>query len=321
MRISVVINTIDRAHSLARTLEALKRQTYTDFEILVVVGPTKDQTLELLSQYADTIRLLRCPTDNLSQSRNIGICASTGEIVAFIDDDALPARCWLNRIAELFKSDPALAVVGGKVFLCLTGQERVQHQYGVVSSIGEHSDVRNPLSPIQTRGDAGMFWTVRPMGTNMAFRRTALLEVGGFDEFISYIAEESELALRMAWQGYKIKHSDDLVVYHLPASSRNRTVFTTKGRWYHSTRSLSYFAIKNGRMIGEPFTKVLSRILYLLTGRLHWYRNLHHTRAWSTMDLLKGCWKEIAAFVQAVLCAFLRPRRLIKRSFCKLPLS
>ncbi|MEM1964315.1 MAG: glycosyltransferase [Candidatus Caldarchaeum sp.] len=312
MQISVIINTIDRAQPLLRTLESLEQQDYQNFEVIIVVGPTNDETLELLStHYKDRIQLLRCPEDNLSQSRNIGLQAAQGEIVAFLDDDALPSRRWLSIIAKLFRHDPDLAAVGGTVYLCLEGEERIQHRYGLVSSLAEHVDV-NSHPPIQPKGQ-GLFWTVRPMGTNMAFRKSVLVELGGFDEFIRYVAEESELALRMAWHGYKIKHYDPLIVYHLPASSRNRIVKTKKGRWYHATRSLVYFALKNGKMVGEPASRIWLRCLHLLNGHLKWYRQLYRTRQWSLIDFAKGYKDEVFAFIEATAAGLFQPRKLLTK--------
>src|SRR4051794_12699915 len=102
MHISVVINTYNRAESLRVTLEALRRQTHDDFEVVIVNGPSTDGTDELLAAYGDAVRVVACPEAHLAKSRNLGIDAAAGEVVAFIDDDGVPEPRWLEDLAAAY---------------------------------------------------------------------------------------------------------------------------------------------------------------------------------------------------------------------------
>src|SRR6266851_526962 len=93
--VSVVIVTLNRASWLSSVLSALRHQNYSPFEIIVVNGPSTDNTEEVLVKYADMIRAGRCLQHNLSTSRNIGIEMAEGDFVAFLDDDAVPDENWL----------------------------------------------------------------------------------------------------------------------------------------------------------------------------------------------------------------------------------
>ena len=95
-RVSVVINTYNRAASLHNTLLAMPRQNYSDFEVIVVNGPSTDHTAEVLKHHAANIRVGACSERNLSISRNVGIEMARGDFVAFIDDDAVPDEDWLR---------------------------------------------------------------------------------------------------------------------------------------------------------------------------------------------------------------------------------
>ena len=90
MRVSVVICTLNRADALAATLECLRLQHHDDFEVIVVNGPSTDGTAERLASLDGAIRRLDNPERNLSRSRNLGVAAAAGELVAFLDDDAVP---------------------------------------------------------------------------------------------------------------------------------------------------------------------------------------------------------------------------------------
>ena len=85
LSISVIVNTTDRERQLATLLTSLDQQSYRNFEVVVVVGPTTDDTLLVLEPYRERIRLSRCAKANLSQSRNIGLLAARGDVVAFIE--------------------------------------------------------------------------------------------------------------------------------------------------------------------------------------------------------------------------------------------
>src|SRR5207302_6552199 len=88
--VSIVVSTLDRAAHLARLLASLRHLDYERFEVVVVNGPSQDGSDAVLAQWDGQIKAVRCPSANLAASRNIGIAAAAGDIVAFIDDDAVP---------------------------------------------------------------------------------------------------------------------------------------------------------------------------------------------------------------------------------------
>jgi glycosyltransferase involved in cell wall biosynthesis len=261
--VSVVVNTVDRAGALATLLAALEQQDYPCFELIVVVGPTQDDTLARLAAYAGRLRVLRCARASLGESRNIGLLAARGEIVAYIDDDAAPCRTWLAQLAAAF-SDPAVALVGGSVYLVHPQQPVIQHRLGVVSNLGEQVNVR--AANTDWPAGRGRLWTERPMGTNMAFRRAALLAIGGFDAYYAWVYDDADVALRLLRAGYSVRGLRAAPVYHIPASSRNRVVHTLTGKWWIGTQAAAYFAVQNGRAGGQGGREILVYVLQLVHG-------------------------------------------------------
>ena len=123
--VSVIVNTVGRAAPLATLLAALEHQSFPYFEVIVVVGPTQDATLAVLAPYADRVRVL-LPRADLDGSRNIGLLAARGEIIAFIDDDAVPCYHWLAQIVNAFATVQDLARtpplwVAASIWSTLTG--------------------------------------------------------------------------------------------------------------------------------------------------------------------------------------------------------
>ncbi len=241
---SVIINTCDRAEPLRTLLDALNQQTYAHFEVIVVIGPTKDDSVAVVQTFGERVILAHCPEFNLSMSRNIGIAIAVGDIVAFIDDDALPCPTWLEQLATCFENRD-IAGAGGRVYQIHPGHGQLQFRHGLFSIFAEDADVRDsPTAPLPT-DTPPQYWYPRLMGTNMAYRRQALTDGGGFDERFAYLFEEPDLAIRLGRQGYKIQHLDEAVVYHAPASSRNRQMFTWNINWYMWMRGGIYFILKN----------------------------------------------------------------------------
>ncbi len=308
---SVIVNTIDRAVPLRTLLRSLEQQSYPLFEVIAVVGPTRDATLDVLAEYDGRVRVARCPEANLSQSRNVGLLAARGDVAAFIDDDALPSRRWLEQLARLF-DDERLDATGGMVYCVHPSMPAVQHRIGVISSLGEQIDVRDSRLEALPPGE-GRHWIARMMGTNMAFRRRRLLEIGGFDEFYEWVYDDTDAAMRLAAAGGIVEPVKEAVVYHVPASSRNREVFTWNFRSWVQTKSMLYFMIKNGRAGGDPARTIAYRCLrfvhgrWILGGMLRREGKLDRRGSWRMRAL------EMWAGLDGGLRGLLAPRRAIPR--------
>jgi glycogen synthase len=311
--ISVIINTIDRANPLRTLLRSLEHQSYNNFEVIVVVGPTKDNTMDVLSEYEERIRILDCPTANLSQSRNIGLLASRGDIVAFIDDDAVPCFHWLKqygRIIEVCGKD----ITGGVVWAAHPQFSLLQFRLGIYSALAEQEDVRNSwIEQIVPIGYSSR-WIVRAPGGNLAARRESLLNISGFDEFYEFVAEETDLALRVVNSGGTVHPVREAPIYHFPSSGRNRVAFTNKGRWWLRSRSRVYLGIKHGFSSGEPLRSIISRNLRSALAHFPWYLSLLIHREFSLIDFLSMSGHEIASAFNALIHGLFYPHQLITSS-------
>ncbi|MDQ6945250.1 MAG: glycosyltransferase [Actinomycetota bacterium] len=241
--VSVVINTYNRASSLRLTLDGLSQLDYPNFGVVVVNGPSTDDTEEVLAGYAGRIRTARCPERNLSMSRNIGISLAAGQIVAFIDDDAYPDPAWLDRLVEAYVDDE-VAGAGGPV-LDHTGA-RFQTRYIISDRVGQSTLTfgTNPSEWLNVPG-AASFPSL--LGTNSSFRRDRLLEIGGFDEEFEYFLDETDVCARLVDAGYVIRQLDDGLVHHrlLPSDIRGDTR-VARDR-FAVAKNTCYFALKSAR--------------------------------------------------------------------------
>jgi len=240
--VSIVISTLDRAAHLGRLLAALRHLDYRPFEVIVVNGPSLDGTDELLAQWAGTVKVANCPAANLAASRNIGLAAASGDIVAFIDDDAVPHPRWLQHLVAAF-GDRRLGGVGG---FTLDGsgvrfqvRKTLSDRFGNSQSVSDWFDER-PLCV------AGAPWYPRLLGTNAAFRRSVLEEVNGFDEVFAYFLDETDLCLRIIDRGYRIVYEPAALVFHHFAKSRVRDARRVPRSRYRIALSKAYFIGRHG---------------------------------------------------------------------------
>ena len=210
MRVSVIINTVDRAASLRTALESLRRQNYPDFEVIVINCPSTDATSEVLAEYRSFIRAGSIDARNLAISRNVGVEMARGDLIAFTDDDAVADEDWLADAVAGFDSDDVAGVCG---FIYDHTGYNFQYRFSLVDRLSR--GIHNIFTPI---GEQFCYpgVTVFPslIGCNAIFRRSAVLEVGGFDEEYEYYLEETDLCLRLIEAGYVLKQLPNAFIYH-----------------------------------------------------------------------------------------------------------
>jgi hypothetical protein len=182
---SVIVCTRDRAAELDRCLTAVLGQDYPDFEVIVVDNaPASDAAAELVARRnaAGTrgvpLRRIVEPCPGLSRARNAGLAAASGTVVAYLDDDTCPDRHWLAELARGFTAGQRVAAVSGLLLPAAadTSAQRLYDQFGGPGLIPRVFDPRaqarqHPLHPLAALGAGG----------SIAFTRTALTGIGGFD--------------------------------------------------------------------------------------------------------------------------------------------
>lgn len=221
-RCSVVINTVDRARDLELTLTSLREHwDEARDELIIVLGPTSDDSEEIIRASVMPCRLIRCPVRNLAISRNLGWQVANGRHLAFIDDDASPAAGWLDSLLAPLEQDPQAGITAGFV---MDGQgTRFLNRYVVADTLGRafwFDDAADAEAKVGELGSQRTFLTAT--GCNMAFRRSALDEIGGFDPFYAYFLEETDAVLRAIAAGFRCVVSPDSRVLHRLGSNLAR---------------------------------------------------------------------------------------------------
>lgn len=181
--ISVVICTRNRSKQIKNCLRSLETQEYPNFETIVVdnsQGTHSPETRIATRKDSARYRYVIEPQPGLSRARNTGVEASSGDIVAFLDDDEEPDKYWLAELARGFARGPNIGCVSGMIFPARL-ETRAQLRF---EEFGGHSKGRGFSSAVFSRqGPQSPLFPRPPFGAggNMAFRREVLTEIGGFD--------------------------------------------------------------------------------------------------------------------------------------------
>lgn len=219
--ISVIICTRDRPDSAKNCLRLLLRQNYPRFEIIVVDNaPTSNAVRAFADSWQDErpLRYVLESRPGLSWARNAGIAASSGEIVAFLDDDEEPDSQWLVGLACGFAQGTDIACVSGMVLPAQLDTEAQE----LFERLGGHCLGRS-FTPVifSARGPQSPLFPLPPfgVGANMAFRRKALAEIGDFDVALGAgtptLAGEDTLALTLILlAGYRIAYEPTALTRH-----------------------------------------------------------------------------------------------------------
>lgn len=262
--VSVVIVSRGRPEALLRCLTGVSQLLYPNFEIVVVADPAGADAIAATGQ-AGRIKLVAFDEANISQARNLGIRAAAGEIVAFIDDDAVPEPTWLSHLTAPL-ADPAVKAAGGFV----RGRNGISWQWQ-----GRDIGADALSEPIPVNGSGPLVLAPEPdrgiktEGTNMAFRRDVLAGMGGFDPAFRFYLDESDLNLRLAEAGGLTALVPLAQVHHGYAASDRRRPDRAPTDLHEVGASLAVFARKHGGDIARALAHHRKGVIgHMVAGRI-----------------------------------------------------
>ena len=201
-KISVVVCSYNGSRTIRDTLAGLERLEYPNFEAIVVDDGSTDATAAIAGEY--DVKLISTKNGGLSAARTVGLHTATGEIVAYLDDDAYPDPHWLYYLAHSYAVSEYVGVGGPNLLPAEDGPiaECVANAPGGPTHV-LLSDTEAEHIP----------------GCNMSFRRDALLQIGGFDPRYRAAGDDVDACWRVQEEVGKIGFSPAAVVWHHRRSS------------------------------------------------------------------------------------------------------
>ncbi|MFH1826208.1 MAG: glycosyltransferase family 2 protein [bacterium] len=239
--ISVVILNYNGQRFLADCLSSLKKQTYPNFEILLVDNGSTDISIKYVEEnFADFVKLIKNPINyGFSKGNNIGIRAAKGKYVLTLNNDTIVDPDWIAKLVEAAENSEQIGMCASKIYLA--------KEPGLIDSIGVNI---YPDGSSKQRGfrekDQGQYDNEKeallPSGCAALYRQTMLAEIGLFDEdFVAY-CEDTDLGLRARLNGWQCAFAPKAIVHHLYSATSGQ--YSTM-KAFHVERNHYWVAVKN----------------------------------------------------------------------------
>ncbi|MCL0060398.1 glycosyltransferase family 2 protein [Dehalococcoidia bacterium] len=253
-KVSVIIcaYTMERLRDIQEAVQSVLAQTLKPYEVIIAVDNNEELFQELKTELPPEVKVvLNKGAQGLSETRNVGIQASTGKITAFIDDDAVAERDWLENLTRHFHEPMVVAVGGRAIPLWLNGS-------------------RPSWFPEELDWIAGCTYKGLPVfgneirnvpGCNMAFRKKIFEKVGFFRSEMGGIketprgGEEADLCLRI-----KHKMPEALIIYQPDAVIHHKVPSWRLSLRYLAQRSYNegFYKRRLKKLCGDLCQKPLS---------------------------------------------------------------
>jgi GT2 family glycosyltransferase len=202
----------ERWEALVASVESVAAQSLRPAEVVVVVDNNRALSDRIRRRWPQLVAVDHTGEPGVSNARNAGIArALRGRVVAFLDDDAVAAPDWLERMADAYLSDSVLAV-GGHVEP-VWAQRRPGWFPREFDWVVGCSYAGLPERAAQVRNVTG---------ANMSFRRDVLASLGGFEGRFGRCCDETELCIRAGqrWPEHSIVYDPAVRVRHLVPAER-----------------------------------------------------------------------------------------------------
>ncbi len=289
--VSVIIPTYKRGHLLKYVLEALTKQTSNDFEVLVIVKPSGDDTEKVVEEYSEKLktRIIKQNQGYFTDALNLGIANVKGEIIVFLDDDAIPFPDLIQSYITSYTTPEIGGVAGDVIPVALNG-DKLCHFKGDLSEI---------LPKKQSLGTAFAKFAARPLkglddyliyvskagfvsinynltnwalnhkvnsllakGANMSISAKAAVDFKFPKSWLLGLTNEQYLGWYLWKKGYRVRFNPEIKAYHIyheQALSRNVKDAKKEAVLYTEGRILFY------RLYGdEPGFSLMNRLVFLL---------------------------------------------------------
>ncbi len=228
--ISVLIcaYTPERLEVIAEAIESIRSQTFAAHEIVLVIDHSPELEAVCKERWPEIRVVPNREQQGLSGARNTGVAECSGEVVAFLDDDAVAAPDWLQHLGDAY-ADPQVMGAGGAIHPAWAEGKPSWFPAEFDWVVGcTHSGMPRERSPVRNL-----------VGANMSFRRQVLTEVGGFRHELGRIGtipagcEETDLCIRVGerWPEGQILYDPAASVdHHVPAARGKLSYFTSRCR-------------------------------------------------------------------------------------------
>jgi glycosyltransferase involved in cell wall biosynthesis len=230
--VSIVVPLYNAEKEVPSILGEIRKQTYQNIEVTIVDDGSTDRTLSVATEACSQMsnaKAVETSHGGASHARNVGLQASRGDTVFFMEADCTYSEDYIQKAVELLGAQPEISAV------CLTGAPLKLRNTLAVECIDIENKVQHRLL---NEGKIKPFYA-------WVYRRKAILSVGGFDERL-FQGEDKDLFRRFEAAGYKVGWIPGVHWWH----KRDQTLQELAGKWFSRGRMRLLYSLKH-RLLGE----------------------------------------------------------------------
>ncbi len=220
--LSVLIPNWNGAAHLPICFDALARQTYPNIETILIDNASTDESIPLTEADYPWVQIFRMPKNiGLTGALNYGIRHTSGQIIAPLNNDTAVDDRWAEALVHALHTQPSAGMAASKMLLF----DRRDTIHSAGDAFGENGI---PVNRGVWQKDNGQFdddtLIFGACGGAVAYRRTMLDKIGGFDEDLFMYCEDVDLNWRAQLAGYRCVFAPDAVVYHKLSATGGGTI-------------------------------------------------------------------------------------------------
>ena len=220
MKISVIIPNWNGRSLLEDCLKSLIKQTFKDFEIILVDNGSTDDSIDYVANNFPEVKIIKLSKNmGFAKAINKGVKKTLADYVAFLNNDTEVDKDWLKNLISCANSHPEVVSVNSKL-LNFYDRKKIDGVGILVNEVGQARSIG------WQEQDSGQFekeqYIFGASGGAALFRRTDFIKVGMFDENYFMYCEEVDFAFRAQFLGYKSIYCPGAVVYHKHKATAKR---------------------------------------------------------------------------------------------------
>ena len=239
MTVTVIIVNFNGQALVGQCLDALRRQTFADFSVIVVDNASKDGSVDYIRRHYPEVRLIRLQENlGFSRANNIAMAGVQSEFIALLNNDAVAHPRWLEHLVGALRANEAAGFTASKMVY--------QSAPGTIDRAGDGYTWAG-AGLLRGRGDAsGRWdreeWIFGACAGAALYRTRMLMDVGFFDDRFFLLYEDVDLSFRAQLKGYRCLYVPQAVVYHATTQTIG---YDSPSAVYYGHRNLEWTYFKN----------------------------------------------------------------------------
>lgn len=238
-KVSIIVVNYNGEQLLAECLDAVRRQSYPNYEVIVVDNGSKDASIALVRQRYPEARLIELAENFGFSGGNIaGLQIADGDMIALLNNDARPAEKWLENLVAPMVRDPTVGICAARLLLD-DGTDNINSAGDGVTTAGVGFN--------RGLGEDGTSYRAADLvfgacAAAVLYRRKMLEEIGFLDEDFFLYDEDTDINFRAQLAGWKCVYVADAIAHHKVNATSGR--LSDLAVYYH-TRNLEFVWLKN----------------------------------------------------------------------------